>query len=420
MNAESVLVQSLLLRRGVWVYYRLRPIRTQQVDHQGQRGFLLSDPMRLSQKTVFVPASLSLLLSLMDGTRDIGTLRTGFQLRTGIPLSKSIVAQLVSSLDEALLLDNESYRKAHEKALTEYRSATSRPFVLAGDCYPVDATELNPFLQSFMDRAKDVPKPAGRMVGLVSPHIDFHRGGDVYGKVWHAAQEAVREAELVVILGTDHNEGDARITLTRQSYATPWGVVPTARDLVDEFAETIGDPLFECELNHRWEHSIETAVVWLHYLCGDTPCAVLPVLCGSFQPFIESGESPLTASHIRGVIGLLKQVVRRRRTLVVAAADLAHVGPAFGDPAPLDVAARARLSTEDERLIDIMSNGQAEGFFAEVAADGDRRNICGIPPIFVMLAMLSGATGTLVDYTHCPASEDGSSVVSICGVVYHA
>jgi len=53
----------------------------------------------------------------MDGTRDTGTLDTGFGLRTGIPLSRSTVKQLVSQLDDALLLENERFAEGYRVAL---------------------------------------------------------------------------------------------------------------------------------------------------------------------------------------------------------------------------------------------------------------------------------------------------------------
>ena len=398
---------------------KLREIKSQPAIERGQRGIILSDPLGVSQKMLFIPESLVLLLALMDGTRDIGTLRTGFELRTGTALSNSVVEQFVSQLDDVLFLENERFTQAYEVAINDYRSAASRPPVLAGKCYPPDAAELGTYLQQYIeqlgDRSLECPSD---VKGLISPHIDFERGGCVYAEVWARAREAVKQAELVVILGTDHNEGEGKVTFTRQNYETPWGMLPTACEVVDEFVSEIGECIFECELNHRGEHSIETAMIWLHHLLGDKPCHVLPILCGSFQPFIERGESPLSAPHIASTVEVLKRVIGSQRAVIVAAADLAHVGPVFGDSVPVDITGRARMAEQDGRLIDIMSRGQAEDFFAEISNDGDRRHVCGVPPIYIALSTLSGATGISVGYAQCPASDAGTSLVSICGMLY--
>jgi len=400
---------------------KLRQIRSQPTVQDGQRGVLLTDPLRISHNSIFVPASLALLLTLLDGTRDAGTLRTGFELRTGTPLSSSLVEQFISQLDGALFLENERFGAAYDAALDEYRSAASRPPTLAGSCYPANPEEASAYLEQLQQEAsEDDHEPTGEVVGLVSPHIDFERGGHMYARVWSRARPALEEADLAVILGTDHNEGEGRITLTRQDYETPWGTVPTAQDAVDECLSATGEGVFDCELNHRWEHSIETAVVWLHHLLGDKPCPVLPILCGSFQSFIEGARSPQQSSEIASTIDVLTRLVKRQRTMVVAAADLSHVGPVFGDALPLDFVAHARLAKQDEQLLDIMSQGQADEFLAEIRKDGDRRHVCGVPPIYVTMSVLSGATGVSLGYAQCPASEDETSVVSICGMLYRS
>ncbi|MGD1995059.1 MAG: hypothetical protein PVI59_17850, partial [Anaerolineae bacterium] len=48
----------------------------------------------------------------------------------------------------------------------------------------------------------------------------------------------------------------------------------------------------------------------------------------------------------------------------------------------------------------------------------DQYNVCGLPPIYLMLRALGSVTGELVAYDQCPADEEGTSLVSICGVLF--
>jgi AmmeMemoRadiSam system protein B len=93
---------------------------------------------------------------------------------------------------------------------------------------------------------------------------------------------------LVIIFATDHNGGNTgSITLTRQNYASPLGVMPTDEDLLTRLAEALGPQnVFADELLHRDEWSIELVLVWLQYIRGGQTCPVLPVLCGSFHNFM--------------------------------------------------------------------------------------------------------------------------------------
>ena len=114
---------------------------------------------------------------------------------------------------------------------------------------------------------------------------------------------------------------------------------------------------------------------------------------------------------------MLRIVCSQKRSIIVAAGDLAHMGPAFGDSYPVDLAGRARMITRDQQLLDIMSGGKAEDLFTEILNERNRRNICGFAPIYHALSVL-GVSGTQLGYEQCPASANGDSLVSICGMLY--
>lgn len=399
---------------------KLRPLEARPFVHEGQQSILLRDPLGLAPGHVVVPASWGPLLALCDGTRDLPALRAALAVRTGILLSEENLAQVIRRLDEALLLEGERFEAARKAALQAYRSAPHRPPASAGASYPEDPEALRTLLRGFVDEAGSPTGDEARGVfrGLVSPHIDYARGGPVYARVFHLAAPTLEQVDLVVLFGTDHQGAPGRLTLTLQHYATPFGVLPTAQDVVRALAEAIGpEEAFEEELHHRTEHSVELAVVWLHHTVGGRPLPLVPILCGSFDPFVEGRADLATHPPFVACLEVLREVMAARRTLVVAAADLAHVGPAFGDPRPLDLAARAELQAADQALLATVVAGDAEAFFRTIQAEGDRRRICGLPPIYLTLRLLGDAKGIQVGYEHCPADAQGGSWVSICGML---
>jgi len=401
---------------------KLRAIEAHPIQHEGQEMILLRDPLRLRDTTIAIPRPLAPLLALMDGSRDQAGLEAALRVRSGVRLAPGLLSQFLSDLDRACLLDNEHAAQAKRAALEAFRAQPFRSLTTLDGSSAADAEQMAAWLQSYVDGLPpQQPALEDRPVrGLISPHIDYQRGGPVYAQVWQAAAQAAREAELVVIFGTDHQGGERTLTLTRQSYATPWGVLPTDEALVEALAETLGpEAAFGEELHHRSEHSIELAAIWLHFIRGSEPVPLLPVLCGGFGDFVAGEDEPAGYPPFTAALDLLHTAMASRRTLVVAAADLAHMGPAFGDPRGLDFIARAQLRQADDRLLEAVCAGDAEAFFAQIKAEGNRRNVCGVPPIYLTLRLLDGATGEPAGYDQCPADTQGLSFVSIAGVILH-
>jgi len=403
---------------------KLRAIQAHLVQHGSQPAIVLRDPLQLSDRAVLLRPQLALLLGLCDGTRDESELRAALAVRAGLRLTPTELEQILAQLDNALLLDNERFTQAYAAALQEFRAAPWRPPGLAGINYPADPDDLRDTLQRYIDSTPDTSQQTDDrpIRGLISPHIDYQRGGPVYAQVWGRMAEAVREAEIAIIFGTDHLSGEDGLALTRQHYATPWGVLPTAHHVVEAMAQAMGDEAaFRDELHHRVEHSIELAAVWLHYLLGDrrdSPCELVPILCGPFQRFLTEDDQPEQDATMSAAIEALRAATASSRTIVVAAGDLAHVGPAFGDSYPVDFIGRARLTAADQQLMATLCTGDAETFFQEVKEEQDRRRICGLPPIYLTLRYLDGAKGEVSGYMQCPADQRSTSLVSICGIVF--
>lgn len=401
---------------------KLRLVDFRPHTHNGQPYYLLRDPLQLSEQMLLLPQVVAATLAFVDGATTPSGIAAAFQRRHGIPIGVEMVEKVLHALDEVYLLDNDRAAAAIERARVEFRAAPYRLPTIAGQGYPDGAEELNGYLEGLLAEARRHPQrgqPAQPtpVFGLLSPHIDYPRGGSVYAQVWDRAAAAVAQADLVVMFGTDHFGGDP-FTLTRQSYATPYGVLPTATGIVDRLAAVIGEEAaYAGELRHRSEHSLELVAIWLHHLAGRRPIEVVPILVGGFHDYIQNGHHPRQDPLLEGVIAALREATAGRRVVVVASGDLAHVGPAFGG-APLDPAGRLALYTADQELIGHMAAGDADGFFRAVHSIRDHNNVCGVAPIYLTMRLLGAVEGTPVGYAVCPADDADTSVVTVGGMVF--
>jgi AmmeMemoRadiSam system protein B len=257
----------------------------------------------------------------------------------------------------------------------------------------------------------------GGVSGLIAPHIDFHRGGPAYA--WAYRDLAERgEADLFVIFGTCHAGMADPFALTRKDYDTPLGPARTDVDFVDALARRAHQDCFGSELAHRSEHSIEFQAVFLQYLyAGRRDIRIVPVLTSFVHEALARGRRPEDDRRVRGFLDALAETAaaRQRRVTFIAGADLAHMGPRFGDPAPVSPAELEVIDREDRALLDTVEAGDAEAFYESVRRDNDRRRTCGLSPIYTLLRALDGARGTLRRYGQWP---DPQGVVSFASVVF--
>ncbi len=397
---------------------KLRPIDAQPFVQNGQPALLLRDPLQLSGNYLVLPQEMGPVLGLFDGTRDLEGIRSTFMIRFGAAVPANLLQQLVAVLDDNYMLDNARAAEAHQRSLEAYRQAPFRPPMMAGQSYPADPGQLRHLFDSYLDRVNGVCSGPATGHGVISPHIDYPRGGLVYAAVWKQAAEMARAADLVVLLGTDHYSMGDRLTLTRQSYATPYGVLPTDTDIVDALVEAIGEEeAFAGELRNRGEHSLELVATWLHHMRGGEPVAMVPILTGSFGDFVAGRGDPAGDAMLTAFLDTLGQQIAHRNVLVVASGDLSHIGPAFGG-LPVDARSRAHIKAADAELMQQMAEGSADGFFAAIRRERDRNNVCGVSPFYLMLKLLGDVEGQVLSYDQCPADQANASLVSVCGMVF--
>jgi AmmeMemoRadiSam system protein B len=147
------------------------------------------------------------------------------------------------------------------------------------------------------------------------------------------------------------------------------------------------------------------------------PFTILPVLTSFVHEAMASGVDPEADPRVpRFVDALLETMAAsKRRLCVVAGADLAHVGPRFGDPTPNSSDFLRDVERADRAMLETVTAGDPTGFYGAVSSDGDSRRICGLSPIYTLLRVLPGVRGRLLRYSQWP---DPHGAVSFCAAVF--
>ncbi|MBI1848641.1 MAG: AmmeMemoRadiSam system protein B [Candidatus Rokubacteria bacterium] len=399
---------------------RLRAIEAFPVEQDGAQMVALRDPAGYTASMLLLPMPVVEIVALCDGAHSLEDIQAEIMRRHGELVEGAQIERLIATLDEHGFMDSPGFarrRAAHDRT---FRDAPTRPAAHAGGAYADDPSALRAAMDACFQPpggpgAPRAGAPSGSPVrGLIAPHIDFHRGGPAYAWAYRDLAEAP-DADVFVIFGTCHAGMADPFALTRKDYETPLGAVPVDRDLIDAVAARAGQDCFASELAHRSEHSIEFQAVFLRYLYRAREITILPVLASFAHEAMLGGRRPEDDPRVPRFLDAVAEglAASGRRAVVIAGADLAHVGPRFGDPAPISEPEMERVEREDRAMLASITGGDARAFFDAVAADNDRRRICGFSPIYALLRTLSGARGDLRIYGQWP---DPQAVVTYASV----
>jgi MEMO1 family protein len=406
---------------------RLRRVDAFPLEHEGRRFLGLRDPGGYAEGAVMLPVELLEIVARFDGRHSVADIQRAVLRATGQSVPREGIEELIATLDTHGFLEGEAFEARRSAIDAEFLAAPTRPAAHAGGAYAADAGALAYAMDGFFTSPAGPgaiqrrPTPAETDVAVravIAPHIDFHRGGPAYA--WAYRDLAERgDADVFVIFGTCHAGMRAPFAVTRKAYDTPFGPAAVDVDLVDALARRArGLDLFAAEVAHRGEHSIEFQAVFLQYLyAGRRDVRIVPVLTSFAHEAMAHGTTPSDTDVVRRFHDALAETVDAtgRRVVFIAGADLAHVGPQFGDPSPLSGADLVRVEQEDRAMLESVERGDADGFFASVAGDADRRRICGLSPIYSLLRMIAGTPGALRRYAQWP---DPNGAVTFASVVF--
>lgn len=395
------------------------------LEASGQKVIGLRDPSDLSDKIVVVSYQSFFIISLFDGSHTLLDIKAEYTRKYGGMLFTEQLEDIVKQLDEHYLLESERYENYRLQLEEEFRKADLRTAVFAGKGYESDPPMMRKQLESFYDKpdgpGNDVPVQKGKPIkGIIAPHIDFQRGGPCYAWAYKELA-AFPSPDLFIIFGTAHVPTHNPFVLTRKKFETPLGEIETESDILDALEGRVDFDLYQDEIVHKTEHSIEFQLVFLNHLYKDKkPFKIIPILCGSFHDVITEGSTPQQKPCFADFIDALKETVAESnyKTCFIASADLAHVGIRFGDPAPPSPAHLQSLESEDRKMLAYVEAVDGEGFYSSIRREKDSRKICGLPPIYSLLRAMDADEGRLLNYRQ-DLEPDGSSVVTFASMVFH-
>jgi len=258
-------------------------------------------------------------------------------------------------------------------------SSTRRPAV-AGTFYRGDPRSLRAEIEEcFTHRLGPgtVPTvdPDGprRLRGLICPHAGFFYSGAA--AAWSYA-ELARDGppDVIVIVGPNHTGmGQAVALSTADAWNTPLGDMPLDAKLRSQLLRDFPGARADDEA-HRFEHSVEVQLPFIHYLFADE-VPVLPIVVRAVSAGAQASAETLRLAALGQAIA---DALQGRHGVVIASSDMTHYET-------------HDAATEKDRLV-LAAAATLDAPALLRAVDSRGVSMCGVLPAATMLHA-AGAMG---------------------------
>ena len=197
------------------------------------------------------------------------------------------------------------------------------------------------------------------------------------------------------------------------------GRVSTDRDFISQLDDRLAADLSANEFDHRTEHSIELQVQMLQICQPDHAFKIVPIICPDVCG--PTGTAPGDGSRpdLGELADALGQLVAEdsARTVLIAGADMSHVGLAFGDEEHATPEFLADVERHDRSVLERLEADDSAGLLSTVRASENATRICSIGCMYVVRRALRGRACHLLAYHQAVDGESDTNVTCAAAVI---
>lgn len=378
----------------------------------GRRMIAFHDPHELTDSRLAIDVHLLHFLQLLDGRHDLRDIQMGLMKQQGGRMVyMSEIESLIEQLDQACILNSESFRNKLHRLRDEFINRKNRLPVYAGKSYMSEPEVLKQFIQNVENNLKPLNSEniQDSITGILAPHIDITIGSNTYVNVYRYLKG--KHYDLVIILGVNHQGQDGLFSVSEKNYITPFGEIQTDRDFIMELKRNMPEgALSSDDFGHKTEHSIEFQTIFLQYFLKG-PFAMAPILCGSIHEFIFQRKNLFDDHRFLEMVHRMRKLVqeRRSRVLIVAGVDLSHTGLKFGDSMPAS-STLPRAVSSDRTVLNMLTRGEPEKIMQHAIETQDQYHICGLPAILLLSSLIGEDHADIIQFETYDEQETQSAV----------
>ncbi|MBZ3935115.1 AmmeMemoRadiSam system protein B [Methanimicrococcus blatticola] len=252
--------------------------------------------------------------------------------------------------------------------------------VVSGLFYSPDKDGLSKELDYLSTEAKNKAKYSDKTIGVISPHAGYIFSG----KTAAAAIDSIMEADVYIIIGSNHTGLGEALAFSQETWKTPLGEVETDKMLARYFD---GTWIVQSEEAHVREHSVEVIVPFLQHKMRDKPFKIFPIVMGDQNKAAAEAIAEVLIPIMKEEVYIKKDNYEEKlKIAIVASSDFSHYVP------------EEFAKEHDEAIINRIKTLNVDEFYDFI--DKYDSTICGYGPIAVlmMVANAIGANSELLEY----------------------
>jgi len=347
-----------------------------------RRGFIIKDPLSISNEMLFSRESF-LLLSLIDGSNTINDIKMKFLKMTGILLSDIEIMSFIGELDKNFLLYNERFLKKVEEEKNKIKESEFKEIKTH---YNISELE-----KVFNERIEEVHED---IKGMIIPHIDINVALDTYIRAFSYLKN-IKE-KIIFIFGVPHFWYEIPFSIFPQNFRVNNKIVESDLNLIEKINSSFEYDITEDCFSFKNEHSIDFPVIFISFLEEKKKVITSLVSENQKENLIKIKEK------IREAIRDIKNDI-----FFISSIDLSHVGRKFGDEKNYDP------EDVDKAYLEYLVNLKNEEAFNFLDKNENRTRIDGKNTNFLFLGILKELgvqKGRIIDYRKYYESPTDSTV----------
>lgn len=438
---------------------RLRRIQPIPLQQDGKQLLGLRDATQISQRTVVTTPLAQFALAHMNGENDLEAIvsRAREQATAAkVPeqavgsIERAPIEQLIAQLDAAGMIEgpvfdsiNEELREQFDKsdilppsATADFADALAKQELgedaSAEQMEEVGQTKLRELLDTFMEKALEKaenPSFDALPKAIVAPYIDYGRGWMNYGAVYGRLR-VVDRPERVIVLGVNHFGQATGVTGCDKGYETPLGVSQLDKEFLDLLKAELGEEDYGKFMRERFDHeregSIELQLPWIQHTMkdpntGESPKVVGVLIHDVLRNHTNGYDNTGLALEpfVKAIHGAIESAPGK--TLIVIAANLSHVGPAFGDKVKLAgedkdaTEARNRVLNHDKTMLDMVINNKPNDLITSMMWQKNPTRWGSIGTMIAGMRLADSDNTQMLNYAGI-GDQQGMSFVTTCAM----